>query len=88
MQRRSAISVLLLWAAFSLDLSKVLAADNADIVASQVRKQGFPCNSPVSAERNPQQSKPHGMVWMLRCQNTTYRVQLIPARPAQIEPAN
>jgi hypothetical protein len=48
-----------------------------DIIAVQIRKQGFPCTNPQSAKRDPQASKPDEPVWILTCDNATYRVRLI-----------
>ena len=48
-----------------------------DIIAVQIRKQGFPCTNPKSAKRDPQASKPDEPVWILTCENATYRVRLI-----------
>ncbi len=56
------------------------AADDevpADIIAVQIRKQGFPCTNPQSAKRDPQASKPDAPVWILTCDNATYRVRLV-----------
>lgn len=68
--------------------SQALAADEEtpkEIIASQIRKQGFRCESPQSAERDAVLSKPHEAVWVLRCENATYRVRLIPDKAAQVE---
>ena len=48
-----------------------------DIIAVQIRKQGFPCTNPRSAKRDPQASKPDEPVWILTCENATYRVRLV-----------
>ena len=48
-----------------------------DIIAVQIRKQGFPCTNPKSAKRDPQASKPDEPVWILTCENATYRVRLV-----------
>ena len=55
-----------------------------DIVAAQVRKQGYPCNKPLSADRDREHPKQRGG-WILRCENATYHIHLIPRRPANIE---
>lgn len=61
-----------------LELSK-------DIIAVQIRKQGFECNSPESAERDEKASQPDSEVWILRCEGLSYRVQLIPNMAAKVE---
>jgi hypothetical protein len=66
-------------------LSDALAADEKEIIAAHIRKQGFSCDKPVSAEREPDRSKAHEAVWVLRCENASYRVRLIPRMPARVE---
>ncbi len=48
-----------------------------DIIAVQIRKQGYTCTNPQSAKRDPQASKPDEPVWILKCDNATYRVRLV-----------
>jgi hypothetical protein len=48
-----------------------------DIIAVQIRKQGYTCTNPQSAKRDPQASKPDAPVWILKCDNATYRVRLV-----------
>ena len=55
------------------------------IVAAQVRKRGFACDYPVSAKRDPEQSKAHEAVWLLACKPERYRVRLIPKVAAKVE---
>ena len=56
-----------------------------DIVASQIRSQGYVCDSPQNAERNASASKAHEVVWLLECQNASYRVTLIPSLAAKVD---
>jgi hypothetical protein len=49
-----------------------------DIIAAQIRAQEYACDSPQSAEREAAASTANETVWMLRCQNASYRVTLIP----------
>jgi hypothetical protein len=56
-----------------------------DIVATQVRAQGHPCKDPLSAQRDQTASKPDQPVWLLQCQDASYRVRLIAGMAAQIE---
>jgi hypothetical protein len=61
------------------------AGDNAaaDIVATQVRDQGYQCDEPTSATED---QEPEGdAVWTLKCANATYRVRLVPDMAAAIE---
>ena len=56
-----------------------------EIVASQIRSQGYACDSPQNAERNIAASKAHEVVWVLDCQNASYRVTLIPNMAAKVD---
>jgi hypothetical protein len=56
-----------------------------DIIAAQIRSQGYACNSTQSAERDVAASAANEAVWMLRCQNASYRVTLIPNLAAKVE---
>ena len=57
----------------------------ADGISAQIRAQGYRCDVPVSAERDPALSRPDEAVWILKCQNATYRVRLIPDIAARVE---
>jgi hypothetical protein len=48
-----------------------------DIIAVQIRKQGYTCTNPQHAKRDPKASKPDEPVWILTCENATYRVRLV-----------
>jgi hypothetical protein len=56
-----------------------------DIIAAKIRGQGHACDSPQSAERDVAASTANEVVWMLRCQNASYRVTLIPNMAAKVE---
>ncbi|WP_072393857.1 hypothetical protein [Hyphomicrobium sp. CS1GBMeth3] len=56
-----------------------------DIIAVQIRKQGFECKNPESAKRDNPDSKPDEAAWILKCEGVTYRVQLIPKMAAKVE---
>jgi hypothetical protein len=56
----------------------------AQIIADQVRDQGFPCNKAPTVERDPTYSRPDEPVWILKCDNATYRVRLIPGMAADV----
>jgi hypothetical protein len=55
-----------------------------EIIADQVRDQGFPCNKSLTAERDPTYSTPDEPVWILKCDNATYRVRLVPGMAADV----
>ena len=56
-----------------------------EVIAVQLRKQGFECKNPESAEREKSESKPDEAVWLLTCEGARYRVQLIPKMAAKVE---
>jgi hypothetical protein len=88
MQGRS--SALDLIRAMSAMLACVLAGgaaaqDPKNIIAAQLRSQGYACDQPKSATRNSKISKPNETVWVLVCEHATYRATLVPNMAAQVE---
>jgi hypothetical protein len=59
--------------------------DPKDVVAVQVRSQGYECNAPESASLDVTASRPDEKVWVLVCENVAYRVRLIAGMAAHIE---
>jgi hypothetical protein len=59
--------------------------DPTNIVADQIRAQGYKCDSPQSAKRDLQASRPDEAVWILQCESGSYRVRLIPDMAATVE---
>ena len=59
-----------------------------DDIAAQIRAQGYACDQPQSATRDPQASRPDEEVWLLRCEGASYRVRLVPDMAAQVERIN
>ena len=57
----------------------------ADMLAAQIRTQGVACGKAMSAKRDAKQSKPDHEVWILRCDNATYRVSRYPDMAAKVE---
>jgi hypothetical protein len=55
------------------------------IVADQVRAQGYACSEARSVERDPTYSRPDEPVWILKCDNASYRVRLVPGMAAKVE---
>ena len=55
------------------------------IVADQVRGQGYACSEARSVERDPTYSRPDEPVWILKCDNASYRVRLVPGMAAKVE---
>jgi len=74
------------WASYPSPIRAGGAAEvPKEIIAVQIRKQGFECKTPLSAERDPAASKPDDAAWILRCDDATYKVQLIPKMAAKVE---
>jgi hypothetical protein len=63
------------------------AAEDApiDILAAQIRTQGFTCERPQDVTRDPDLSRPDHEVWVLTCDNATYRISRYPDRVADVE---
>ena len=61
---------------------------DADIVAAQVRTQGYECKMPDSVIADPNASTPDEKVWILTCEDAKYRVRLVPDMAADIEQIN
>ncbi|TWC06026.1 hypothetical protein FBZ93_102340 [Bradyrhizobium macuxiense] len=56
-----------------------------DLLAIQLRAQGYACDKPLKAERNDKLSKPDNEAWTLTCSNATYRVTRVPDLAAKVE---
>jgi len=56
-----------------------------DIIAVQIRKQGFACKTPLSAERDTTTGNPDDPIWTLKCDGASYRVHLVPNMAAKVE---
>jgi hypothetical protein len=59
-----------------------------DLLASQIRDQGFTCDKPQDAQREAKESVPNETVWILTCENDTYRMTVIPDMAAKVEKLN
>ena len=73
--------------------TNAIAADSAyeppmDLLASQIRDQGFACNKPESAKLEEGQSKPNETVWILKCEDDSYRMTVVPDLAAKVEKLN
>jgi len=55
-----------------------------DLLAAQIRDQGYRCVKPIGAQRDRARSRPDEAVWVLRCENHTYRIRLIPDMAARV----
>ena len=56
-----------------------------EILAAQLRLQRHRCDTPVTAQRDTQLSKPDEAAWILTCANTSYRVRFVPDVAARTE---
>ncbi|MBR0872172.1 hypothetical protein JQ633_17535 [Bradyrhizobium tropiciagri] len=56
-----------------------------DLLAIQLRSQGYACDKPLKAERDDKLSKPDDEAWTLTCSNATYRVRRVPDLAAKVE---
>jgi hypothetical protein len=65
--------------------SALAQEDPTNIVADQIRAQGYKCDSPQSATRDPQASRPDEQVWLLQCESGSFRVRLVPDMAAKVE---
>jgi hypothetical protein len=61
-------------------------SDNADVIASQIRRQGVACTTPRNASRDPENSIALEAAWILHCNEASYRVTLVPHLGARISP--
>jgi hypothetical protein len=66
----------------------VAQGHTAEIIAAHIRNQGYPCDSAKEAQYQPDLSMPHGQVWILQCENASYRVHLVPNLAARVERLN
>ena len=57
-----------------------------EILAVQLREQGYRCDEPVAVQRDAQRSRPDQAVWIVRCVNAAYRMRLNPDMAASVEP--
>jgi hypothetical protein len=62
--------------------------DTQNILAAQLRDQGYTCDQPQSAERDVQASTPDEAVWVVQCENDKYRMRLVPDMAAKVERLN
>ncbi len=82
------LHVLMVAGASGMSTLAVAAApsdDPKDIIAAQLRDQGYACDHPQSAEQDLQASKPDAAVWVVQCEDAKYRVRLVPDMAAKVE---
>jgi hypothetical protein len=59
--------------------------DPKDIIAAQLRDQGYACDTPQSAKPDENASGPDEAAWIVTCESATYRVKLVPDMAAKVE---
>ena len=60
-------------------------APTKDLLAAQIRDQGYRCSNPLSATKDPRRSRADEAVWVLRCTNASYRLRLVPDMAARVQ---
>lgn len=68
----------------TLIVSAFAEEDAKSVIAAQVRAQKHPCGTAENATRDKRLSKPDSAVWILVCDNATYRVRLHPDMAAEV----
>ena len=56
-----------------------------DVIAAQIRIQGFSCDHPLRAVLDKKRSRPDHDVWVLTCENATYRFSRYPDMGAKVD---
>ncbi|MCU0789475.1 MAG: hypothetical protein MUE79_00260 [Nitratireductor sp.] len=56
-----------------------------DIIATQLRDQGFACENPRDAVQDASDSRPDEEAWTIQCDGQKYRIRFVPDMAAQIE---
>ncbi|MET1045300.1 MAG: hypothetical protein ABWX70_01130 [Hyphomicrobium sp.] len=76
---------------FGFAASSAIADDNngleppMDLLASQLRDQGYACVKPEKARRDEKASRPNETVWVVTCKGVDYRMTVVPDLAAKIE---
>jgi hypothetical protein len=83
--RRVALAILGLVSTGGTAIAGPPGGDTQNILAAQLRDQGYACNQPQSAERDVQASTPDEAVWVVQCENAKYRMRLNPDMAAKVE---
>jgi hypothetical protein len=65
-------------------IARAVAETVKGMLAAQVRTQGIVCDKPQRAVRDAKLSKPDHDVWILTCENATYRISRYPDLGAKI----
>lgn len=81
------ISTMMLASVLALGGASAQTADETvqNMLAAQIRSQGFVCEKPLSATQDTNLSKPDHAVWVLKCSNANYRVSRAPDMAAKVQ---
>lgn len=75
----------ILSAGFSPSRAQSVNETPQEVLAAQIRLQGFACDKALGARKDTKHSKPDHQVWVLRCGNAIYRVSRAPDLAAKVE---
>ena len=56
-----------------------------DMLAAQIRTQGFACDDALKARKDSKRSRPDLDVWVLQCRNAVYRISRAPDMSATVK---
>jgi len=87
MQRNAIVGLIGMTALlFGASAALALEGDNpTDIIAAQIRAQGYTCDNPKGATRDPDLSQGEDTGWILDCGDATYKVKLVPDMAATVK---
>ncbi|MBR0934553.1 hypothetical protein [Bradyrhizobium jicamae] len=68
----------------SLAGSAAQAETVKNMLAAQLRTQGYTCDKALGARQDARLSKPDDEAWILRCSNATYRIRRAPDMAAKV----
>ncbi len=60
-------------------------ASPQDLLSTQLRDQGYPCERAIGARRDVKRSRPDQAVWVVTCSDATYRMRLTPDMAAHVQ---
>ncbi|MDX3965168.1 MAG: hypothetical protein QHD01_01055 [Bradyrhizobium sp.] len=81
------LSALALTSALAVGRAVAQGAETVqDMLAAQIRSQGFTCDKALGATKDTARSRADHAVWVLRCSNASYRVSRAPDMAAKVEP--
>jgi hypothetical protein len=66
-------------------IASAAAETPMNMLAAQIRSQGIACERPKRASRDVKRSGPDHDVWILTCENATYRISRYPDLAAKVE---